>query len=63
MEKEKFLQCRNEIMEILEKYGAEGSMRTRILASALNEHLNPKGLQMKLIVSGLPASDEESGKI
>lgn len=63
MEKDTFLRCRNEIMEVLDKYGADGSMRTRILASALNEHLNPKGLQMKLIVSCLPVSDEESGKI
>jgi hypothetical protein len=62
MERDMFLQCRNEVMDVLEKYGAEGPMRTRILASALNEHLNPKGLQMKLIVSGLPASDEENDK-
>ena len=58
MKREKFLQCRNEIMDVLKKYGAEGSTQTRILASALNEHLNPSGFQVKLLVSGLPASDE-----
>ena len=41
MEREKFLQCRNEIMDVLEKHGAEGWTQTRILASALSENLNP----------------------
>ena len=62
MKREKFLQCRNEIMDVLKNYGAEGSTQTRILASALNEHLNPSGFQVKLLVSGLPASDEGNGK-
>ena len=62
MKREKFLQCRNEIMDVLKKYGAEGWTQTRILASALNEHLNPSGFQVKLLVSGLPASDEGNGK-
>ena len=62
MKREKFRQGRDEIMDGLRKYGAEGSTQIRILASALNEHLNPSGFQVKLLVSGLPASDGGNGK-
>lgn len=58
MEKDMFLRCRNEIMEVLDKYGAEGWTRTRILGSALSEELNQRGYQMRLTVSDLPNVDE-----
>lgn len=58
MKSEKFLQCRNEIMDVLKKYGAEGWTTTRILASALSEELNQRGYQMRLTVSELPDVDK-----
>lgn len=58
MERDKFLQCRDEILDVLKKYGAEGWTATRIPASALNEDLNPRGFQMKLRVSDLPDLEE-----
>lgn len=62
MERDTFLQCRNEIMDVLEKYGAEGWTQTRILASALSEELNQRGYQMRLTVSELPDVDGGNDK-
>ena len=62
MERDKFLQCRDEIRDVLKKHKAEGWTATRVLASALSEDLNARGYQMNLRVSDLPAFDEGNGK-
>lgn len=62
MERDKFLQCRDEILDVLKKHKAEGWTTTRILASALSEDLNTRGYQMNLRVSDLPVYDEGNDK-
>lgn len=54
MEKEKFLECRNEILDVLEKYGADNWDHVKILSSAINEYLTPKGWQARIMVDDLP---------
>lgn len=49
MEKGKFLQCRNEIVKVLEKDRADAWERVRVLASAMNEILTPDGHQITVI--------------
>ncbi len=54
MEREKFLECRNEILDVLKKYEADNWTPVRILSSAINEHLAPKGWQARIMVDDLP---------
>ncbi len=54
MEEEKFLKCRNEILDVLEKYEADNWTSVRILSSAINEYLAPKGWQARVMVDDLP---------
>ena len=45
MERDKFLQCRDEILDVLKKYKADTWDHVRVLASAINEDLAPNGHQ------------------
>lgn len=63
MEKEKFLECRNEILGVLKKYEAKGWESAGILASALNEDLSADGHQARVIVHPLLVYHEAENRI
>ena len=63
MEKDSFLQCRNEILEILKKHEAEKWNAVRILSSAMNETLAPDGDQAVVILRPLLVYHEVDDKI
>lgn len=55
MEKEKFLECRNEVTGVLEKFRADNLVDApRILASALNEVTCKDGFQAIITYRDLP---------
>lgn len=55
MEREAFLQCRNNILETLKKHEAEEWNAVRILSSAINEALETDGDQAVVILHPLLA--------
>ena len=63
MEKEKFLECRNEILGVLKKYEAKGWESAGILASALNEDLSADGHQARVIIHPLLVYHEAENRI
>ena len=54
MEKKEFLECKKEIVAILEKYGADYKDAPRVIVSALNEIMSPRGLLANVILYDLP---------
>lgn len=62
MEREEFLKCRNEIIDILKRHNAEGWAPIRVLASAINEIANEQGYQSKLSFRELPDFGEDDDK-
>lgn len=63
MEKEKFFECRNEIMELLKRNEAEKWNAARILSSALNELLAADGEQSVIVIRPLLTYPEPDDKI
>lgn len=65
MDEQKFLECRKEILQILDRYKTEDGNWTpiRILASAMNEVLEPNGHQARVIIHPLLVYHEVENKI
>lgn len=63
MERDKFLQCRNEIIALLKRNEAEKWNAARILSSALNELLVTDGEQAVVVIRPLLAYPEADDKI
>lgn len=63
MEKDRFLQCRNEIVKVLEKEKADAWERVKVLASAMNEILAPDGHQAVITLRPLLVYREVENKI
>ena len=63
MEKDSFLQCRNEILALLKRNKAEKWSAARILSSALNELLAADGEQAVIVIRPLLAYPEADDKI
>ena len=63
MERDKFLQCRDEILDVLKKYKADTSDHVRVLASAINEDLAPNGHQAVITLRPLSAYHEVENKM
>lgn len=63
MEKDTFLRCRNDILEIVRKNEAEKWNAARLLSSALNELLAADGEQAVVIIRPLLVYREVDDKI
>ena len=63
MERDKFLQCRDEILDVLKKYKADTWDHVRVLASAINEDLAPNGHQAVITLRPLLTYPEVENKI
>lgn len=64
MDEQEFLECRKEILQVLDKHRTEdGWEPIRILASALNEAVAAKGHQAKVIIRPLLVYHEVDDKI
>lgn len=63
MEKDTFLRCRNDILELVRKNEAEKWDAARLLSSALNELLAADGEQAVVIIRPLLAYREADDKI
>lgn len=63
MEKDRFLQCRNEILALLKRNEAEKWSAARILSSALNELLAADGEQAVIVIRPLLTYPETDDKI
>lgn len=63
MEKDTFLRCRNDILELVRKNEAEKWNAARLLSSALNELLAADGEQAVVIIRPLLVYREADDKI
>lgn len=63
MERDKFLQCRDEILDVLKKHEADNWDRVRVLVSAINEDLAPNGQQAVITLRPLLTYPEVENKI
>lgn len=63
MKSDKFLQCRNEVLELLRKNKAEKWNAAYVLSSALNELLAVDGEQAIIVIRPLLAYHEAENKI
>ncbi len=63
MEKERFMECRVDVLETLKKHQAEKWHAVRILSSAMNELLAPDGEQVVVTLRPLLTYHEADDKI
>jgi len=63
MDNEDMLKCRKAVLDVLEKYNAEGFIAVGILASAMNEILAPRRDQAIVTLRPLLAYPESDDKI
>ena len=63
MERDKFLQCRDEIRYVLRKYKANAWDHVRVLESAIDEDRAPNGHQAVITLRPLSAYHEVENKM